>query len=106
MQLDPRRDTECTLVEPLCRLLESKPELAERPLLPKEWAAHLNNLLQDSDQSETLGWGAIRTCLNEHRHILYRRLNVVPIVRPPSPGRLYQLSLRPEALGAQSDLDP
>jgi hypothetical protein len=37
MYLHTRREAECMLVEPLCRLLESKPELAVRALLPKEW---------------------------------------------------------------------
>jgi site-specific DNA recombinase len=96
IQLHPRLDVECDLVEPLCQLLLSEPHLTLEARTPKDWAALLRGVLPVYSRSRRpLGYGALQFCLNNHRHFLEQRLTIIETINPKFPCPLYQLSIRP-----------
>jgi hypothetical protein len=95
MQLYPRLDLHCQLVDPLCQLLLDKPDLALKPRTPKEWAQLLRDFLGDNwDANSKLDAWAVRDCFRHHRNLLEERLDVIKTRSTANPGSIYQLSIR------------
>ncbi len=82
----------CPHLPYLVHLLESKHELASRPLSPTLWAALINSVLP-VDQPK-VGYGAVARCFWAHLDQLDTRLTVTKIPNRSDPGHRYQLSLK------------
>jgi hypothetical protein len=97
MRLDPNVDDKCPLLEPLCLLLQDRPELALEPRTPTEWAKLLNESIPDGPtKPKRLGYGMFSACMRKHRTLLEQRFVIKMTPNPVAPpGHLYQLALRP-----------
>ena len=86
----------CPLVEPLSRLLKSKPELSLEPRTPSAWAELLREAIPEGPKKpKELGYGTVARCFWRHREQLAERLIVTKTPNPLAPqGHVYQLSLR------------
>jgi hypothetical protein len=109
MRLDPIHDRTCPMLEPLCELLRSRPELSHEPIIPSEWAKMIFQTMPDGPRKPIkFGYGAFVRSLRIHRDLLEIRLRIVKTPNPENLGHLYQISLRNEghtqalSLGEQS----
>ncbi len=85
---------ECSLVEPLCRLLEDLPELSGEHRGAGTWAKLLRESLGNAgDDTKPLGYGAVARCFRVHREILEKQLRIEKIKNPDNAAHLYRLSL-------------
>lgn len=106
MQLYPRLDLHCQIVEPLCQLLLAEPDLALKPRTPKEWAQLLRDFLGDSwDANSKLDYWAVRDCFRHHRQLLEERLDIIKTRNTANPGSSYQLSLRANTSEAEAEFE-
>jgi DNA invertase Pin-like site-specific DNA recombinase len=94
LTIDVKPDVKCPHVQPLCDLLQARPELSLDPRAPSEWAQLLDAFIPDGPEKPTkLGYGTIARCFWSHRAQWEDRLVVVKTPNPHSQGHLYQVSL-------------